>query len=132
MVDFWSLEYKVEVEHYPDGQPHVVRWTKDGDLDCHHGPAITQYDEQGRVLSMMWYGSGYLTRRRDGGPAVMMFNPENGVVTAEMYYVNGTCHRLGGQPAKIFRKADTGEVYRVEYWEYDTRIKKPRGPALGP
>jgi hypothetical protein len=71
----------------PDGI--TEEWYSDGNLNRVDGPAIIEWDRDGRELRMEWFLNG-LRHRDDGGPAYILYSgDEPNKVTCEEYYDMG-------------------------------------------
>lgn len=130
-------------------------WTKDGVVHRNGAPAVTVREiETSRVVRQEYYENGKL-HRLDGpaieetrpdldhhlaayyvdgnnhcedGPSSVYTSLRTGIVTEEIYTLNGEYHRAGGQPAAIERNADTGIVTNELYSEHG-KVHRLDGPA---
>lgn len=75
-------------------------------------PTRIFYDSQGRPVEMSWG-----QRHRENGPCELRFNPDNGVVTFEMWCHQGEVHRADGEPAVIHRDKNSGAVTQIEHYD---------------
>jgi len=73
-------------------------------------PAQVLYDEHGRVREEVWWHAGREHRDPRVGPALIKYNPENGVRYVERYMVDGRSSRTPSEPALIIRDRVTGKM----------------------
>lgn len=82
-------------------------------------PTRVTYDQNGRPREMAW-GQAH----RENGPSEVHFNPDNAVVTYEVWCYQGHIHRADGEPAVIYRDKDTGAITSVEFYNMGKRTGK--------
>ncbi|MCC4242964.1 hypothetical protein [Stappia indica] len=76
-------------------------------------PAVTHYDEQGRVTEQIWMQHN--ARHRLDGPAHIKINPDTGVIHEELWMREGLLFRQGRLPTFILRDPASGEITKQSY-----------------
>jgi len=71
-------------------------------------PSHIVYDKQGRIKRMNWHRDGQ--KHRETGPASITINPENGIQTCEVFYLNGKLRNPSLGPCYVRRDEITGEI----------------------
>ncbi len=104
---------------------HILHseYHKHGELTRESGPAVTQ---DNNVRRFEYWVRDKL--HREGAPAVREVSQPDGLVTEELYYLEGEPSRRDG-PSRVYRDPVT-RVVTDEYWEQNGNAHRTDGPAL--
>tara|TARA_B100001989_G_C24530561_1_gene461390 strand:- start:1264 stop:1818 length:555 start_codon:yes stop_codon:yes gene_type:complete len=88
--------------------------SSNGFIYCPHGPAMKQWDTNGRLTDEIWHNCFGFRHRKDG-PATIHRDYEDGTVS-EMYFLNGRLDRSGQDLPSATVKTEDGTV--IDEWFY--------------
>lgn len=106
---------KLETSYFPTGKSEIY-FNKVGQIHRANGLAAVYYYNNGNVRSQSYIINGRHSNKN--GPAYIQYY-ESGGIKQEEYKVDGKLHRDGDQPALIFYNED-GEITGERWWKNGT------------
>ncbi|SFE00593.1 hypothetical protein SAMN04324257_00152 [Thermoanaerobacter thermohydrosulfuricus] len=85
------------ITHLPNGNK-LEKWYWHGKLHRRNGPAVKEYEKDGRLIYKAWYRNGKLYRK--DGPTEMFYDPETEKLMLAYYYIRNNIKEINYRKLK--------------------------------